>query len=99
MSMARRCGGRSLSVSSGFGWDQAQSGSRWAEGAEREEGKIKADGTLWVRSGGQALVCTLLGTALSFREGSAASEGKRSTSRVFGGTLVRNRRFRPDFRR
>ena len=30
-----------------------------AEGAEGREGKIKADGTLWGRSAGQALVCTL----------------------------------------
>lgn len=98
MSMVHWCVRRSLPVSSGFGWGQAESGSGRAEGVERREGKIKADGTPWVRSGCQALVCTLLRAALSFRRGSATSGGKPSICRVFGGTLALNRRFWPDCR-
>ena len=72
MSMAQGCGWRCFSVCSRYRGGQAESGAVGAEGAEREEGKIKADGTPWVRSGGQALVCTLFGTALPSGRHSAA---------------------------
>lgn len=88
MSMAQGCGWRSFPVCSGFGVGQSESGSGRAEGAERREGKIKADGTPWVRSGGQALVCTLFGTAPSSGHHGAAGCRKPGIRRVFGGTLA-----------
>lgn len=99
MSMAWRCALRSLSVRSGYRGCQADSGSGWAEGEETEEGKIKADSTPWVRSGGQALVCTLFGTALPLGRHGAAGCRKPSLRRVFGGTFAQNRRFRAGCRR
>nr|NMN91447.1 hypothetical protein [Brenneria salicis ATCC 15712 = DSM 30166]RBP62706.1 hypothetical protein DES54_11543 [Brenneria salicis ATCC 15712 = DSM 30166] len=99
MSMVVGCGRRSFPVCSGFGSDQEESGSGRAEGVGRREGKIKADGTLWVRSGGQALVCTLFGTAPPLGRHGAAGCRKPGIRHVFNGTLARNRRFRADFRR
>ena len=96
MSMAVGCARRSFPVCSVYGSDQPESGSGRAEGAERREGKIKADGTPWVRSGGQALICTLFGTALPLGRHGAAGWRKHSIRRVFDGTLARNRRFLPD---
>lgn len=99
MSMAVGCARRSFPMCSGYGRGQVESGSGRAERIERREGKIKADGTLWVRSGGKALVCTLLGTALPLGRHSAAGCRKPSIRRVFGGTLAQNRRFRAGCRR
>lgn len=97
MNMAVGCVWQSFPVCSLHGSDQAESGSGRAEGAERREGKIKADGTPWVRSGGQALVCTLFETAPPLGQHGAAGFRKPSIRRVFGGTLTRNLRFWPDF--
>ena len=62
----------------------------------RREGKIKADGTPWVRSGGQALVCTLFWAAPSLSRRSAARCRKPNIFSVSHGTLARNRRFLAD---
>ena len=99
MSMARGSGRQPFPVCSGNGWGQAEPGSGGAEGVGRREGKIKADGTPWVRSGGQAFVCTLFGTAPSSGHHGAACCHNSSRRRVFGGTLPRNRRFRAGCRR
>lgn len=98
MNTALECDWRSFSVCSKHGWGRVESGSRRAEGAERREGEIKADGTPWVRSGGQALVCTLFGTAPSSGHHGAVGYRQPSIRRVFGGTLAQNRRFRMDCR-
>ncbi len=99
MSVAVGCARRSFPVCRGSVRDQVESASGGAEGAERREGKIKADGTPWVRSGGQALVCTLFGTALPLGRHGAAGYRKPSVRHVFDGTLVRNGRFGSGFRR
>lgn len=96
MSMARRHGWQSFPVCSGYGWGRVELGAGQAGRAERREGKIKADGTLWVRSGGQALVCTLFRTAPPLGHHGAVGCRKPSNRRVFGGTLVRYRRFQAD---
>jgi hypothetical protein len=70
-----------------------------AEGEKGREGKIKADGTLWGRSAGQALVCTLLGAALSKQRHSAVAPLKLSVCKAFDGTIVRNQQNNPDERR
>lgn len=98
MSMAVGCAGRSFPVCSVYGSDQAESGSGRAEGVGRREGKIKADGTLGVRSGGQALVCTLFGAAPSPGLHGAVRRGKASICRVIRGTLAGNRRLWVDRR-
>lgn len=74
------------------------SGDPEEKGTPNYDRKIKADGTLWVRSAGQALVCTLLGAAPSPGLDGAARRGKASMCRVFRGTLRRNRRFLADRR-
>ncbi len=66
-----------------------------AEGAEGREGKIKADGTLWGRSAGQALVCTLLEAALSKQQHSAVAPRKLSVYKTLDGTIARNQQDRP----
>lgn len=48
-----------VSVCREWGWRQSHPSADEAEQGGRREGKIKADGTPWVRSAGQALVCTL----------------------------------------
>lgn len=61
------------------------------EGAKRgqkRERKIKADGTPWVRSAGQALVCTLFWVAPPLRGYGAATGSVASFRPVFRGTLV-----------
>lgn len=99
MSVVRGRARRAFSMCSKDEQGQAESELGGAEGAEREEGKIKADGTPWVRSGGQALVCTLFGTALPLGWHGAAGWRKPSIRRVFDGTLAANRRFWPGCRR
>lgn len=99
MSMAFGRIRRSFSVCSEYGRGQAETGSAQAEEVERREGKIKADGTLWVRSGGQALVCTLFGAALPLGRHGAVGCRKPSIRRDFDGTLIQDRRFRADCRR
>ena len=89
---------KDVSVCSGWGRRQSHS---WAMGAEqggRREGKIKADGTPCVRSGGQALACTLFWVAPSPSRHGAKGYRKASIFRVFHGTLGRNRRFWADQR-
>lgn len=61
-----------------------------AERPGRAEGKIKADGTLWPRSAGQAFVCTLLGTAPSKCLHGAGDLREASICKPFDGTLDRN---------
>lgn len=61
-----------------------------AERAGRAEGKIKADGTLWPRSAGQALVCTLLGTAPSKCLHGAGDLREASFCKPFDGTFARD---------
>lgn len=99
MSMGHRYGWRPFPVCRGYERGWAESGSGGVKGVERREGKIKADGTPWVRSGGQALVCTLFGTAPSSGRHGAAGCRKPSIRRVFGGTLAQIRRIRADCRR
>lgn len=99
MSMAVGYARRSFPVCSRYGRGQAESGSGEAEGVGRREGKIKADGTPWGRSGGQALVCTLFGAAPSPDLHSAAWRSKARIHGVSRGTPARNWRFRGDFRR
>ena len=98
MSMARGSGRQPFPVCSGNGWGQAEPGSGGAEGVGRREGKIKADGTPWVRSRGQALVCTLFGAAPLPGLHGAARRGKASICRVIHGTLAGNRRLWVDRR-
>ncbi len=80
----------------GGGGQQSFSFAGGVQTGQREEGKIKADGTLRVRSLGQALVCTLFGAAPSSGRHGAARRGKASISCISRGTLVRNRRFQAD---
>ncbi|MBS1164397.1 MAG: hypothetical protein H6R00_422 [Proteobacteria bacterium] len=47
----------------GRGWQESSSFAGEVQTRQREEGKIKADGTPWVQSAGQALVCTLFWVA------------------------------------
>lgn len=65
---------------------------------KQTEGKIKRTGTLWVRFGGQALVCTLFGAAPSPDRHGAAPRGKPSIRAVSRGTMRRNRQRRADRR-
>ena len=99
MSMAVGCALRSFPVCSVYGSDQAESGSGRAEGVGRREGKIKADGTPWGRSAGQALVCTLLGVAPSNGGHGAAIRRNASLCKALGGTLAGNPTHRQDPRR
>lgn len=69
-----------------------------AERGQKRERKIKADGTPWVRSAGQALVCTLFWVAPSLRGYGAATGGEVRVYPVFRGTLVCFRQFRTDRR-
>jgi hypothetical protein len=63
-----------------------------AKETEGREGKIKADGTLWGHSAAQALVCTLLGAALSKQQHSAVAPRKLSVCKALDGTIARNQR-------
>jgi len=87
-----------VSVCSGWGWRQSHPWAKKAEQGGRREGKIKADGTPWVRSGGQVLVCTLFWVAPSPSRHGATGYGKPGIFSVSHGTLARNRRFRADQR-
>lgn len=98
MSAGHWRGLRLFPVCSGYEWGWAESGAGQAEGVGREEGKIKADGTPWVRSGGQALVCTLFGTAPYPGRHSAAMRGNASICRFSDGTPGRKSRSRRDRR-
>lgn len=59
-----------------------------AERGQKRERKIKADGTPWGRSAGQALVCTLFWVAPPLRGNGAATGGEVSFRPVFRGTLA-----------
>lgn len=59
-----------------------------AKRGQKRERKIKADGTPWARSAGQALVCTLFWVAPPLRGYGAATGGEVSFCPVFRGTLV-----------
>ncbi len=63
-------------------WSQDQRSAGGTERAERREGKIKADGTPWGRSAGQALVCTLLGAAPQTASIVPSSFGRPSFARL-----------------
>lgn len=80
-------------------WGQDRRSAGGAERAERREGKIKADGTPWGRSAGQALVCTLLGVAPSNGGHGAAIRRNASLCKALGGTLAGNPTHRQDPRR
>ncbi|GFE97860.1 hypothetical protein DmGdi_29330 [Gluconobacter sp. Gdi] len=69
-----------------------------AERGQKRERKIKADGTPWVRSAGQALVCTLFWVAPPLRGYGAATGGKVSFRPGFRGTLACLWPFRADQR-
>lgn len=73
-----------------------RAGGGEAERGQKRERKIKADGTLWVRSAGQALVCTLFWVAPPLRGYGAATGGEPSFRPVFRGTLVCFWQFRAD---
>lgn len=73
-------------------------GGREAKRGQKRERKIKADGTPWVRSAGQALVCTLFWVAPPLRGYGAATSGEASFRPVFLGTLACFWRFRADQR-
>jgi hypothetical protein len=66
--------------------------ARNAEQVGGREGKIKADGTLRGRSAGQAVVCTLLGTALSKQRHGAVAPRKPSVCNTLDSTIARNQR-------
>ncbi|ARW10894.1 hypothetical protein S101447_01832 [Acetobacter ascendens] len=75
-----------------------RAGGGEAERGQKRERKIKAVGTPWVRSVGQALVCTLFWMAPLLRGYGAATGGEVSFRLVFRGTLGCLWQFRVDQR-
>lgn len=63
-----------------------RAGSGEAKRGQKRERKIKADGTPWVQSARQALVCTLFWVAPLLRGYSAATGGESRFRPVFRGT-------------
>lgn len=73
-----------------------RAGGGEAERGQKRERKIKADGTPWGRSAGQALVCTLFWVAPPLRGYGAATGSEVSFRPVFRGTPVCFWQFRTD---
>ena len=87
-----------ISVCRRWAWGQAHVPAGGAQRKGRREGKIKADGTPWGPSGGQALVCTLFGATLPRKGRSAAPSDNARNFRELHGTLAQYRRPRRDRR-
>ena len=86
----------SVAGTSGLNRREAETATGEAERGKQAEGKIKRTGTLSVRFGGQALVCTLFGAAPSPGRYGAARRGKPSIRTASCGTIRRSRQYRTD---